>query len=121
MADDNLKLGAQAPAGGLSAVPEYDGPETKTITLRKSLKQHDDDENPVTELQLTEPTARQLSTFLKAQNKAGADDVEAAIAFIAANVGMKPQLLMDMGARDMGEALDFLSGFIPDTQKTGAT
>lgn len=121
MADDNLKMPPNDRAAQTGTPAEYDGPETKTITLRKPIKQHDDDPHPITEISLSEPTARQLSLFLKAQNKAGADDVEAGITFIAANAGLKKEQLMDMGARDMTEALDFLSGFTPATQTTGAS
>lgn len=118
-----MAQGNDAPAGtpAESASAEYDGPEDKILTLRKPLKLHDEDPNPITELHLTEPTAGQLSKFLKAQNKPGADDVEAGAIFISLNSGVSLKHCLELGARDLREALDFLSGFTPDTPVTGRT
>ena len=98
-------------AGGNAGEGVYTGPEDKILTLRRPLKLHAADENPVNEIKLTEPNAAQMSKFLKAQQRPGADDVEAGAVFIAENCGVKKDLIMTMGARDFQEALDFLSGF----------
>lgn len=115
------RAAAEAAPSGLSTAGEYDGPEQLVLELRKPLKLHDDDENPVSQLVLTEPTAKQLSAFIKAQNKAGADDVEASLVFLFANTGVSIKHLEQLGARDLKKAMDFLSGFLPDTPPTGAS
>lgn len=111
---------ASAPSG-TSKAGAYNGPDEKILELRKPLKLHPDDENPVSQLLLTEPTAGQLSKFMKAQAKPGADDVEAGMVLISANTGVSVDHLKNLVTRDFEEALAFLTGFMDAGPKTGET
>ncbi len=109
-----------------AADDSYSGPEEKTLTLKKPLKLHPTDENPISEITLTEPTAGQLSQFMKAQAKPGADDVEAGCVLIAANVkvtraAFSKEHAMQMSSREFEEALDFLTGFTKAARKIGSS
>lgn len=99
----------------------YTGPEELTIKLKKPIRLHETDENPVTEINLTEPTAGQLSKFLKAQAAKGADDVEAGCVLISLNSGISKAHALLLTSRDFEEALDFLTGFTKAAQKVGLT
>jgi hypothetical protein len=111
MSGEDEKAGAEAPKW------VYDGPETKTMVLRKELKLTPKDQNPVTEITLSEPTAQQMSAMENERRKT--NEISAGALFIALNAGISHPHALRMGSRDFEEALDFLSGFTEGAPQAG--
>lgn len=89
-------------------------PDTMCLTLRAPV---DAGSVKVTELNLREPTARELADFTKALEREGA--VGATILLIA-SVSGEPKAVVDkIGARDFKRAEAFVSRFFEDSPETG--
>lgn len=92
---------------------EYTGPETKTITLRKPIKVNPgkSDSAEIADITLSEPNGLQISAFL--QESRLKDEMAASCKFIALNAGITPNQALQMGSRDITEAMEFLQNFMP--------
>lgn len=87
----------------------YTGPGEKTITLRTPVKR--DGQQPLTEITLQEPTAKQLSQYLSKVNETSDDGVEAMTLLISLCSGVVPPVLDQLKQRDHDACAAFLALF----------
>lgn len=91
-----------------------DHPDTLCLSLRSSVAVGGE---TVTELNLREPTARELADFTKALEREG--PVGATILLIASVSGQPKAVIDKIGARDFKKAEAFVSRFFEDSPETG--
>jgi hypothetical protein len=93
--------------------------DEKTIVLRKPLEE---DGQTIAEINLREPTVRELDKFLKDEAKHG--PISAMSLFVATIAGLQKPTVDLMGARDFKDAQLYLGSFLEygeaqDSPKTG--
>jgi hypothetical protein len=95
-------------------------PDQKTIELRKALK---DGDQTVAEVNLREPTVRELEKFQKDIEKHG--PINAMSLMISTISGLPKPTIDHMGARDFKDCQNYLASFLEygeaqDSRETGA-
>ncbi|MDB5822171.1 MAG: phage tail assembly protein [Herminiimonas sp.] len=94
-------------------------PDEKSIVLRKAIKEVD---QTVAEVNLREPTVRELEKFQKDIEKHG--PINAMSLLVATISGLQKPTIDQMGARDFKDCQNYLASFLeygeaPDSPETG--
>lgn len=110
----------EKPATNFDKDGNYIGPDTLSLQLLAPLMLHEKDPNPITVLELSEPTVAQMGAF-QAEMIKSRNEFEAGALLISLNASNKVGLpqAKKIRTRDFQKALDFLTGFIQPTPPDG--
>ncbi len=97
---------------------KYTGPETLTLALSREVKLAPSDQNPITEINLTEPTIEQMMAYEDARVRSR-NNFEAGMILIQKNANITLAQAKKLSTRDFEAALDFLTGFTTPPQMDG--